>query len=267
MKRKIIKEKRGKANWCKAFPKQWKKLNQASKFMPIAKRMLLELSGKVPIPKQTSILSDMATIHLKKPIKSRTSKRAAEERIYRAEVKEALLLPQNQVCRVWLASDEFLKECGPFDATPSDVRKSFKMPATQCHHKYGRRLELLLWRPGWRFVSDAGHKWIDRHPKKARELGLLGPVGTYNDFARAVKHHQEDLSEWQACIICGAKVWNPNPKTATCDPICTRARNSERTRDEQIRWEIENLKYEPQVEICIECSLPINEDGECGCVI
>jgi hypothetical protein len=40
------------------------------------------------------------------------------------------------------------------------------------------------------------------------------------------------------CVICGARVVNMNPKCFTCDPICTRARHSGRTRDEQIRQEM-----------------------------
>lgn len=42
------------------------------------------------------------------------------------------------------------------------------------------------------------------------------------------------------CIVCGAKVRNQNPKTNTCDEICTRAKHSVRTRQGQIEWEISN---------------------------
>lgn len=34
------------------------------------------------------------------------------------------------------------------------------------------------------------------------------------------------------CIICGARVRNRNPKTETCDPICTFARKIRVSRNE-----------------------------------
>lgn len=40
------------------------------------------------------------------------------------------------------------------------------------------------------------------------------------------------------CIVCGAAVRNMNPKTVTCDPICTRARNSNISRYDQIMRDI-----------------------------
>jgi hypothetical protein len=32
--------------------------------------------------------------------------------------------------------------------------------------------------------------------------------------------------EMRKCIICGARVTNLNPKTNTCDPMCTRAKKN-----------------------------------------
>lgn len=40
------------------------------------------------------------------------------------------------------------------------------------------------------------------------------------------------------CMVCGAAVRNINPKTRTCDPICTRARNNGLTRTEQIKLDL-----------------------------
>lgn len=39
------------------------------------------------------------------------------------------------------------------------------------------------------------------------------------------------------CVVCGAHVKNMNPKTVTCDPVCTRARRAARTRQEQLEFE------------------------------
>lgn len=42
----------------------------------------------------------------------------------------------------------------------------------------------------------------------------------------------------RTCIICGAGVRNLNPKTVTCSPMCTRARDAGRTRERQQEYEI-----------------------------
>lgn len=60
-------------------------------------------------------------------------------------------------------------------------------PATQVHHKFGRIQRLLLWEPGWLPVSDKGHDWIHRNINLAREFGLIGPVGTWNNHQAAIK--------------------------------------------------------------------------------
>ena len=40
------------------------------------------------------------------------------------------------------------------------------------------------------------------------------------------------------CVVCGARVRNRNPKTVTCDSICTAARKAHRTRGAQIAQEM-----------------------------
>ena len=48
----------------------------------------------------------------------------------------------------------------------------------------------------------------------------------------------------RSCEICGARVRNQNPKTTTCDPICTAAKHGGRTRQQQIEWEMANEQYD-----------------------
>ena len=40
------------------------------------------------------------------------------------------------------------------------------------------------------------------------------------------------------CVMCGAKVINHNPKTQTCQPLCTRARYNNRTMQQQLEYEL-----------------------------
>lgn len=55
----------------------------------------------------------------------------------------------------------------------------------------------------------------------------------------------------RVCEVCGARVRNFNPRTTTCDPICTRARDNGFTREQQIKRDIadeareERLGYMP----------------------
>ena len=46
----------------------------------------------------------------------------------------------------------------------------------------------------------------------------------------------------RVCVVsdCGARVRNQNPKTKTCSPECTRAKHAGRTREEQIRYEMDH---------------------------
>jgi hypothetical protein len=51
-----------------------------------------------------------------------------------------------------------------------------------------------------------------------------------------LKHEETD----RACVVCGARIRNINPKTTTCDPICTKARNNGLKRHEQF-WATEGM--------------------------
>lgn len=95
-------------------------------------------------------------------VPTRRSARAQQELVYQARVREWLRQPENRWCRVSL------------------VLSGRRMPASQCHHYQGRRGMLLLYEPFWIPVSWEGHRWIDEHRQRARELGLLCPLGRYN---------------------------------------------------------------------------------------
>ena len=107
-------------------------------------------------------------------IKARTPQRAKDEATYRREVKAWLALPENQWCRACLPLRRFL----PAD----DKRQHSIQPATQCHHKFGRRNRLLLHKPFWIPVCAGCHHFITFvSPTIARAAGLLCPEGSYND--------------------------------------------------------------------------------------
>lgn len=56
------------------------------------------------------------------------------------------------------------------------------------------------------------------------------------------------------CVLCGAKVHNQNPRTNTCDEICTRAKHAGRTRQQQIVFEQEKPPFEDErYEYCPGC--------------
>jgi hypothetical protein len=46
------------------------------------------------------------------------------------------------------------------------------------------------------------------------------------------------------CVICGARVTNQNPLTTTCDGICTRARNNNISRFQQVIRDMEREELE-----------------------
>ena len=58
------------------------------------------------------------------------------------------------------------------------------------HHFYGRTGRLLMWTPGFRCVCAKCHDLIHRNPSEAKTLGLIGPLGTWNDYNRAVAHYE-----------------------------------------------------------------------------
>lgn len=95
-------------------------------------------------------------------IRSRTSKRKQEERIY-AQRRKIFLLNHP-----WCAVAKALRERA--------------RPATQVHHKRGRIGRLLLDERHWLPVSMWGHEWINSHPAQARTLGLLCELGKYNTY-------------------------------------------------------------------------------------
>lgn len=95
-------------------------------------------------------------------LKPRSRSYETQMRIYRVRVK--IFLASNSHCAVFK-----------------------NLQSTQCHHRFGRRGRLLLWEPGWRAVSAEGQSWIHSHPIEARKRGLIGPVGTWNDYDLAVK--------------------------------------------------------------------------------
>jgi hypothetical protein len=87
-------------------------------------------------------------------IRSRTPKRAAQERAYRKRVK------------VWLKEHPTCQGCGGH--------------STQAHHSHGRVGRLLLYEPWWIAVCDFCHQDINEHPAQARMRGLICPVGQWN---------------------------------------------------------------------------------------
>ena len=95
-------------------------------------------------------------------VSRRTPERAEQERFYQTQVREWLRRPENRWCRVYL---RLLDR---------------RVPASQCHHYQGRRGLLLRYEPFWIPVSWEGHRWINEHRERARELGLLCPLGRYN---------------------------------------------------------------------------------------
>ena len=154
------KQPRKKALWATAFPKQHARLTQ-----PASDRKAARLESA----KERRLLDNY-----ERRIRARTPARAAQERLYRAEVKEWLRQPDNRICAVWSMSAEFREKVGQFKIGVRDIG------ATQCHHTRGRRGALLLDKRFWVAVSDAGHRWIESNPDKARALGLLCAKGQWN---------------------------------------------------------------------------------------
>lgn len=101
-------------------------------------------------------------------IRRRTTKRAAEERKYRARVKVWIKEPENTLC----------KACPVLWKPPMPQPQ----PSTQCHHTHGRRGRLLLYEPFWLPVCEDCHNVIHKvSPEAAREAGVLCEIGQWND--------------------------------------------------------------------------------------
>lgn len=150
------------APWATAFPKQHDRLTQPASD---------HRDARLESAKERRSLAKAG-----RRIRPRTAARAAQEREYRAEVEQWLNLPENRVCAVWGLSAEFREDmrgkCYPL--------KAIGLAATQCHHTRGRRGALLLDKRHWVAVSDAGHRWVETNPDKARALGLLCAKGQWN---------------------------------------------------------------------------------------
>ena len=52
------------------------------------------------------------------------------------------------------------------------------------------------------------------------------------------------LDKSRRCVVCGAYVRNQNPRTVTCDSICTRAKHNNITRNEQVIRDIQKEEAE-----------------------
>ena len=150
-----------------SYKPKWKRrdyLGPAGREAAIRAEKNLRQSQATAASRKKNLKSSRATSTKSKSwLKPRTAKRAAEEAIYRRRVKERL------------ANEK------PICAVAEVVGSTRIQRATQVHHVFGRRGKLLLWEPGWKFVSMDGHLWIENNKKLARQLGLLAPVGKYND--------------------------------------------------------------------------------------
>lgn len=51
------------------------------------------------------------------------------------------------------------------------------------------------------------------------------------------------INNRRKCVICGATVINRNPKTTTCDPVCTRAKHAGKTRLEQTQEDMRREEW------------------------
>jgi hypothetical protein len=52
------------------------------------------------------------------------------------------------------------------------------------------------------------------------------------------------MSAIRKCVICGARIRNPNKKTTTCGSLCTKIKKSGMTREEYVRRSCEIDEYE-----------------------
>lgn len=88
-------------------------------------------------------------------LRARSTKRAAEERKYNAEVKEFL--------------STFPSPC----IVMATIFNSRGYYATEVHHCAGREGDLLRFKPFWLAVSRSGHDWIHANHDLARERGWI----------------------------------------------------------------------------------------------
>jgi hypothetical protein len=108
-----------------------------------------------------------ATPVKRKFVRSRTPKRAKEEREYNRQVKIWKQSPDNKYCFA----------CRPvFDRWPYSAR--------DCHHWAGRQGDLLLYKPFWKPVCSQCHAFISNNIAKAIELGLRAPKHQWNQMPK-----------------------------------------------------------------------------------
>ena len=156
--------KKGKpANWVTAFPGQVRKVSAK----PVVKAR-------------------------QKPVRRRSTARIKADRAYNKRVKVWLMEPGNGSCRACeLRNPKQDVECHFSVDGPAIRGESVVVNfSNQCHHQFGRghHGELLMVEKFWIPVCSDCHDWIHhREPAKARELGLLAPLGQYNNPPKDAK--------------------------------------------------------------------------------
>lgn len=113
------------------------------------------------IADKASKAQDKQIWHGRKRIKSVSSKRAKELAMYR-KIK-AKLFKDKPDCQA----------CPRFGYMP--------IPATDIHHFAGKQGKLLCHERFFILVCRGCHRAIHDHPAIARELGLLAPIGQFNN--------------------------------------------------------------------------------------
>lgn len=104
----------------------------------------------------------------RKPIRHTSTARAKQLREYR-KVKYAFLCEHTR-CEV--------------------CKRPLIFAERELHHAYGRNGRLLCWVPGFRCLCHRCHSAVHLLPTLAIERGYMGPMGTFNDYSRAVAHYE-----------------------------------------------------------------------------
>jgi hypothetical protein len=137
----------------------------------------MALKGYKPTQKKAPwFLAQPATVSAKpKRIRHRTSKRAAEEKLYRIEAAAflAAAVARGETCPILFEAIKTGLKDWNYGFLIDDT-------VTQIHHMRGRRGSLLRDQRHWLAVSAAGHDWIERHKEEARRHGWLCEKGLFN---------------------------------------------------------------------------------------